>query len=135
VNDVGESVPVGDVLRILGAEYDAVPQFDIAALADRLSAHGKEDDRSRREDENGNECVASARNHPISIADSPMIQFMPCGQGTPSAYLVHFASYHNVTTEQAGDAAACIITDNKSIKRRAIKSIVFVRCASKHPAL
>ena len=43
VDDVREGVPVGNLLRILRALHDAVPELDVAALADRRAAHRVED--------------------------------------------------------------------------------------------
>ena len=54
VNDVGKGVPVGEMLRILGAEDNAVPRLDVAALADWHAPHrqqnhaGEEEHRERR---------------------------------------------------------------------------------------
>src|SRR4029453_12398185 len=59
MNDVGERVPIRQVLRILGALHEAVPQLDASALADRHASHCGEDgscgcdDRSRQHDSGG----------------------------------------------------------------------------------
>ena len=47
VDDVRERVPVGQVLRVLRAVHDAVPQLDVTALADRDAAHGQQDGRGQ----------------------------------------------------------------------------------------
>ena len=39
MNDVGEAIPVGNVLGILRAENHAVPEFHVATFADDHAAH------------------------------------------------------------------------------------------------
>ena len=50
VRHVRQRVPVEDVLGILGAVHDAVPQLDSAAGADGQAAHGPEDQCLQRND-------------------------------------------------------------------------------------
>ncbi len=45
VDDVGEGVPVGDVLGVLGGEHLSLPELHIAAFADRLAAQRQQDRR------------------------------------------------------------------------------------------
>jgi hypothetical protein len=49
VDDVGQGVPVGDVLGVLRARHVAVPELDIAALAPRRPAHQQHRDRQQRQ--------------------------------------------------------------------------------------
>ena len=55
VDDVGESVPVGEVLGILRAHGDAVPELHIAAFADPDVALKAQDERLRRDQKGGDE--------------------------------------------------------------------------------
>ena len=50
MDDVRERVPVGDVLRVLGAVHDAVPQLDLAARAPWQPAHQPQRERRRDDD-------------------------------------------------------------------------------------
>ena len=50
VQHMRQRVPVGDVLRIFRALHHAVPEFDIAAGADRQPAHREQDRGLQRED-------------------------------------------------------------------------------------
>src|SRR6185503_3977254 len=43
VDHVREGVPVGEMLRVLRAEDDSVPELDVAALADGYAPHGEFD--------------------------------------------------------------------------------------------
>ena len=43
MDDVSEGIPIGEVLRILGAEDDTVPELNVATLAPRHLAHEVED--------------------------------------------------------------------------------------------
>ena len=55
MDDVRERVPVGEVLRVLRAVDDAVPQLDVAALADGHLSHRKEHDAGGGDQAEGRE--------------------------------------------------------------------------------
>ena len=87
VNDVRERVPVGQVLRVLRAEHDAVPQLDVAALADRHSAHPEQHSRDGSDDDrcgSNERCGRDTRERaavdwtPVSMAVS-VCRAMPSG--------------------------------------------------------
>ena len=69
VDDVRERVPVGEMLRVLRAVDDAVPELDVATLADRDAAHGQLDDRRGGDDRDRGRRVdpgwARGRNQPL----------------------------------------------------------------------
>jgi hypothetical protein len=44
VDDVGEGVPVRDVLGVFRTHDNAMPKLDGAAFANRLTAHEQQDD-------------------------------------------------------------------------------------------
>jgi len=50
VDDVGRRVPVGDVLGVLRAHHQAVPQFDVTAFTDGQMPHGEEDGALQRDE-------------------------------------------------------------------------------------
>jgi hypothetical protein len=55
VDEMGERVPVDEVLRIPGAVRRAFPQLDVAAGADRRVPFEREPERLKGEDRRGGE--------------------------------------------------------------------------------
>ncbi len=69
MHNVGEGVPVGNVLRIFGTVDDAMPELDTSTFADGFTTHGEQDDG---EDECEGEGPEKARaSHDDAIARMP----------------------------------------------------------------
>ena len=87
-------VPVGEMLGVLGTEGPAMPELDIAALADRLAAHGQQDqcrdDDEAKGDEGGQGTAGHGRSRPSASATSKSMWIRTSNRRIGSRWMMNY---------------------------------------------